>query len=160
MHMPSREKYIFHMLFRAFQNTPRKCIPSCRKEFSKLLRGSLILVPRWPKLRHLTRDIPGYLTNSLPKRLCWFGLKKIRFPVTFWNTTVLGLTLIGKSWKTHPENFLKYSFSGSSHRTFYWKTHPFDFFDWNHIFGLDEFSSKTVCVTPQNWKKLNRYSWF
>ena len=25
---------------------------------------------------------------------------------------------------------------------------------------LDEFSSKTVCVTPQNWKKLNRYPWF
>ena len=28
------------------------------------------------------------------------------------------LTLIGKSWKTHPEIFLK------SHRPFYWKTHP------------------------------------
>ena len=26
--------------------------------------------------------------------------------------------------------------------------------------GMDEFSSKTVCVTPQNWKKLNRYPWF
>ena len=25
------------------------------------------------------------------------------------------LTLIGKSWKTHPEIFLKFSFSGSSH---------------------------------------------
>ena len=25
---------------------------------------------------------------------------------------------------------------------------------------MDEFSSKTVCVTPQNWKKLNSYSWF
>ena len=34
------------------------------------------------------------------------------------------LTLIGKSWKTHPEIFLKFSFSGSSHRPFYWKTHP------------------------------------
>ena len=33
------------------------------------------------------------------------------------------LTLIGKSWKTHPEIFLKFSFSGS----FYWITHPFDF---------------------------------
>ena len=64
------------------------------------------------------------------------------------------LTLIGKSWKTHPEIFLKFSFSGSSHRPFYWKTHPFEFFDWNHIWyvtiGLDEFSSKTACVTPQN----------
>ena len=62
------------------------------------------------------------------------------------------LTLTGKSWKTHPEIFLKFSFSDSSHRPFYWKTHPFEFFDWNHIwyvtFGLDEFSSKTVCVTP------------
>ena len=25
---------------------------------------------------------------------------------------------------------------------------------------MDEFSSKTVCVTPQNLKILNRYSWF
>ena len=64
------------------------------------------------------------------------------------------ITLIGKSWKTHPEIFLKFSFSGSSHRLFYWKTHPSDFFDWNHIwyvkFGLDEFFSKTACVTPRN----------
>ena len=34
------------------------------------------------------------------------------------------LTLIGKSWKTHPEILLKFSFSGSSHRPFYLKTHP------------------------------------
>ena len=96
------------------------------------------------------------------------------------NLKIILLTLIGKSWKTHPEIFLKFSFSGSSHRPFYWKTHPlkimstysvffnsgashrpfywkthpFEFFDWNHIwyvtFGLDEFSSKTACVTPQN----------
>jgi len=39
--------------------------------------------------------------------------------------TISNLTLIGKSRKTHPENFLKCSFSGSSHRPFYWKTHPF-----------------------------------
>jgi len=35
-----------------------------------------------------------------------------------------------------------------------WKTHPLEFFNWNHISyvtcGLDEFSSKTTCVTPQN----------
>ena len=37
------------------------------------------------------------------------------------------LTLICKSWKTHPEIFLKFSFSGSSHRPFYWKTHPDNF---------------------------------
>jgi len=64
------------------------------------------------------------------------------------------LTLIGKSWKTHPEFFLKFSFPGSSHRPFYWKTHPFEFFEWNHIWyvaiGMDEFSSKMACVTPQN----------
>ena len=36
----------------------------------------------------------------------------------------VSLTLICKSWKTHPEIFLKFSFSGSSHRPFYWKTHP------------------------------------
>ena len=42
------------------------------------------------------------------------------------------LTLIGKSWKTHSEILLKFSFSGSSHRRFYWKTHPFEFIGWNH----------------------------
>ena len=71
--------------------------------------------------------------------------------------------------------------SGTSHRPFYWKTHPFEFFDWIYIwyvtFGLDDLSSKTACVTPQNspidnsncetvklttlfFKTLNRYSWF
>ena len=39
----------------------------------------------------------------------------------------LELILIGKSWKTRPEIFLKLSFSGASHRPFYWKTNPFDF---------------------------------
>ena len=37
----------------------------------------------------------------------------------------INLTLIGKSWKTRPECFRKFSFSGSSHRPSYWKTHPF-----------------------------------
>ena len=42
------------------------------------------------------------------------------------------LTPIVKSWKTHPEFFLKFSFSGSWARPYYWKTHP----------DLVEFSSK------------------
>ena len=82
------------------------------------------------------------------------------------------LTLIGKSWKTHPEIFLKFWFSGSSHRPFYWKTPPLKimstysvfFHFWGHThrytgklihsnfltetiyvtFELDEFSSKLV----------------
>ena len=33
-------------------------------------------------------------------------------------------TLNGKLWKTHPEIFLKFSFSGSSHMRYYWKSHP------------------------------------
>ena len=33
-------------------------------------------------------------------------------------------------------------------------------YGFSHKIRMDEFSSKTVCVTPQNWKKLNRYSWF
>ena len=37
------------------------------------------------------------------------------------------LILSGKSWKTRPENFLEFPFSGSSHRPFYRKTHPFEF---------------------------------
>ena len=37
---------------------------------------------------------------------------------------VFDLTLIGKSWKTHPEIFPKLQFSGLWARPFYWKTHP------------------------------------
>ena len=32
--------------------------------------------------------------------------------------------LIGKSWKTHPEFFPQFQFSGSGARPYYWKTHP------------------------------------
>ena len=45
-------------------------------------------------------------------------------------------TLIGKSWETHPDFFLEFSFSGSSHRPFYWKTDPFEFFVWNQIWYI------------------------
>ena len=34
------------------------------------------------------------------------------------------LTLIVKSWKTHPENYQKFSISGSWPRPFAWKTYP------------------------------------
>ena len=51
------------------------------------------------------------------------------FGYEWFSSLGVGLTLIGKSWKTHPEIFLKFSFSGPSHRPFYWKTHPFEFFD-------------------------------
>ena len=43
---------------------------------------------------------------------------------TIFNLLLQYLTLIGKPWKTHPEIFLKSSFSGSSYRPFYWNTHP------------------------------------
>ena len=168
--------------------------------------------PNSNKIQASVKITSGRLTNGGMYRPFW----------TCGNSgiTVI-LTLIGKSWKTHPEFFLKFSFSGSSHRpfywkthpifflkfqfwgvtqavllenssiknheylfsffqfwdvtqavllenlsiknyeyifrffnsgashgSFYWKTHPFEFFDWNHIwyliFGLDEFSSKTV----------------
>ena len=89
--------------------------------------------------------------------------------------------LLENSSIKNPEYLFNFFDSWASHRPFYWKTHPFEFFDCNHIwyvtFGLDEFSSKAACVTPQNspiddWmsfsvqrsssviKKLNRYSWF
>ena len=34
------------------------------------------------------------------------------------------LTLMGKSWKTHPEIFLKFQFSGLCAGLYYWKTDP------------------------------------
>ena len=77
-------------------------------------------------------------------------------------------------WKTHPVFFRNLN-SGASHRPFYWKTHPFEFrlepyslYVIGYVIfgqvevevfsalerdlknGLDEFSSKTACVTPQN----------
>ena len=45
-----------------------------------------------------------------------------------------GLTLIVKSWKTHPEIFPKFSISGSWPRPFTWKTHPTFFRNFN--FGV------------------------
>ena len=55
--------------------------------------------------------------------------------------------------------FLK---NGSWARPFYWKTYPVQMlhiiYDFGQKIQMDEFSSKTVCVTPQNWK--NWYSWF
>ena len=38
--------------------------------------------------------------------------------------TTAFLTLIGKSWKTHPGIIPKFQFSGSWARPFNWKTHP------------------------------------
>ena len=59
------------------------------------------------------------------------------------------LTLIGKSWKTHPETFLKFSFSGSSHRPFYWKTYPLKIMSTYSFFSIlgrhiDRFTGKLI----------------
>ena len=62
---------------------------------------------------------------STKKAIFWFKSRG------FWCCERFRLTLIGKSWKTHPEIFLKFSFSGSSHRPFYWKTHPIFFWNFN-----------------------------
>ena len=52
-----------------------------------------------------------------------------------------------------------------SHRPFYWKTHPDQMlhiiYGFSHKNRMDEFSIKTICVTPQNWnfeKKLDEFS--
>ena len=37
--------------------------------------------------------------------------------------SLICLTFIVESWKTHPENFSKFQFSGTWARRFYWKTH-------------------------------------
>ena len=64
---------------------------------------------------------------------------------TFSLTFIYGKTNHGKLIQNF---FLKFSFSWSSYRPFYWKTYPFEFCDLNHIwyviFGLYEFSGKTV----------------
>ena len=76
--------------------------------------------------------------------------------------------IFGKSWKTHPEIFLKFSFSGSSHRPFYWKTHPFDFLaetiyhidiicGFSQKIRMDEFSSQTACVTSRKMKISEKF---
>ena len=69
---------------------------------------------------------------------CVFHDQLFLFKLSFYHDLYLGLlTLIGKSWKTHPEIFLKFSFSGSSHRPFYWKTHPF-FFSKIQLWGVTQ----------------------
>ena len=76
------------------------------------------------------------LVDSLPPS------GKIQFKLRiFENRALIGLpyhstTLIGKSWKTHQEIFLEFSFSGSSHRPFYWKTHPGQIL--NIIYGFSQ----------------------
>jgi len=146
------------------------------------------------------KSFPGFCCNWIRYHAYNPNISKRSFQRIFFIQGHLGssesqLTLISISWKTHPEIFLQFSFSGSSHRQFFWKTRPFEFFDWYGIsmshtiydmyntppnipnFDLDEFSSKTACVTPQNstidvWmsfpeiglaqtpilNKLNRYS--
>ena len=69
------------------------------------------------KLKYFVISDPSGV-EPIKKRFC------PKFFVTRWRQ------IIGKSWKTHPEILLKFSFSGSSNRSFYWKTHPFEFFDW------------------------------
>ena len=78
------------------------------------------------------------------------GIFSVGFPLQ------KNLTLIGKSWKTHPEIFLKFSFIGSSHIPFYWKTHPGKIlhiiYGFSQKIRIDEFSSKTACVTTRKMK--------
>ena len=50
-------------------------------------------------------------------------------------------TLIAKSWKIHPEIFLKFSFSCSSHRPFYRKTHPLKIMSTYSVFSFNSGAS-------------------
>ena len=47
-HMPSREKYIFHMLFRAFHNTPRIRIIHSRLVLTSFVLGFTSVSPQGP----------------------------------------------------------------------------------------------------------------
>ena len=76
-----------------------------------------------------------------------FEIHKIRYKVL--------LTLICKSWKTHPEIFLKFSFSGSSHRPFYWKTHP-DNFSKFQFWGV----TQTVLLENSSRPNVTYHIWF
>ena len=70
-------------------------------------------------------------------------------------------TLLGKSWKTHPENFPKFEFSWLLARPYYWKTHPNFFrilsflvswagsYCWKTNPYLDEFSSNCLWHAPE-----------
>ena len=74
------------------------------------------------------RPVHSFLTRLMPLILSLFYTTQLKvasidqFAGLNWI-----LTLIGKSWKTHPKFFLKLSFSGSSRRPFHWKIHPTQF---------------------------------
>ena len=63
------------------------------------------------------------------------------------------LTLIGKSWNTHPEFFLKFSISRSSHRPFYWKTYPLKIMSTYSVFF--QFWGVTQTVLLENSSRRN-----
>ena len=69
-------------------------------------------------------------------------------------------TLIGKLWKTHPEIFLKFSFSGSSHRPFYWKTHPLKIMSTYSVFFNSGASHRPFYWKTHPLKIMRTYSVF
>ena len=76
-------------------------------------------------------------------------------------TTLIVWTLIGKSWKTHPGIFLKFSFSGSSHRPFYWKTHPLKIMSTYSVFLKTGSWARPFCWKTHpivNWRILGRHT--
>ena len=92
--------------------------------------GKVLLMERFQK-SHNTLKVDGGQQFWVKSGRPWdfpinYSFRSFRKP--FWIVRFQLLTLIGKSWKTHPEIFLKFSFSGSSYRPFYWKTHLFEFF--------------------------------
>ena len=66
---------------------------------------------------HSWDGFPGNLNISVVMTFNVSLLRRSELELISW-------TLIGKFWKTHPENFPKFQFSGSWARPYHWKTHP------------------------------------
>ena len=67
--------------------------------------------------------IRNHRWNSTIQQLALFSCKHPTFRFKA-SKNREGLTISGKSWKTHPEKYLEFPFSRSSHKPFYWETHP------------------------------------
>ena len=109
------------------------CFGRIFRNFSKYFKFQLVKMNFYEKIAR----------KSFPK----INTKRCKNIIRSWKNVP---TLIGKSWKTHPEIFLKFSFSGSSHRPFYWKTHPLKIISFKNLFSFFQFWGVTQNIFLEN----------
>ena len=109
----------------------RKSWKTHQNIFPKFLENSSKNVSEISVFRVMTHEADGFLENSSRhgNTICVMPRNSFniifRLNALFWMSfpEIGKLTLIGKSWKTHPQFYPKFQFSGAG-QTDFWKTHP------------------------------------